>query len=168
MSFLSSIKPLLRGSSTVAVTISQSDNGMNLLIQPKLEKHDPDTSDEALAALQAALAHPVRITIPADADPDAALAAALSRVNEHRAPVQDDLETYLDSLVQAQQEAKAAAEKKAATKGTKKVAKPTKSTQDDATTSEAAPTPDPAPAPATPAEASPSTPAAAPVANLFD
>ena len=115
MSFLASLRPLLRGSASVSITLAPAANdGLSILIQPKLEKFDADTSDAARAALQAALARPVRLVIPSDADVDAEFVAALTRVNDARAPVSDDLQRYLDGLAQAQQSAKIEAGKSAA------------------------------------------------------
>ena len=121
MSLLSNLRPLLRGNASIAITLSAASNdGLTVLIQPKLLHIDTSTTDPVRSALQAALAQPIRLVIPADADPDAVLANALQRVNTVRAPMVDDLQTYLDGLAQAALEAKVEAEKAAEKKKTAK------------------------------------------------
>lgn len=124
MTFLSSLRPLLRGSASVTLTLAAAaDEGLSVVILPKLDQCDPDTTDAARAALQAALARPIRLVIPAGTDPDAEFTAALLRVNEARAPVVDDLRDYLDSLSQAQQTAKIESSKREAKKPAKEPTK---------------------------------------------
>ena len=124
MSFLSSLRPLLRGSASITITLAATaDDGLSVVVLPKLDQCDPDTSDAARAALQAALARPIRLVIPAGADPDAEFNTALLRINEARAPVVDDLREYLDSLSQAQQTAKIESAKKETKKPAKEPAK---------------------------------------------
>lgn len=193
MSFLASLKPLMRGSASLTVTLTAAANdALTVVIQPKLANVEPDTTDAVRAALQAALARPVCLTIPEGVDPDAELLTALTRVNEHRAPVADDLRDYLDGLAQAQQtaklEAQKAAEKKTAAskpapakgKGKSATAATTppanvESAEDEAddgdeaaATNDATPDADAASASPVPSVA-PTTPIApAPAANLFD
>lgn len=115
MSFLASVRPILRGSASITITMSAApNNALALLVSSKLENFDAETADPARAALQAALALPMRIVIPAEADPDAEFVAAVRRFDAARSPVMDDLQSLLDTLAQAQQTAKAATAKKAA------------------------------------------------------
>lgn len=124
MPFLASLHPLLRGASSVTITLSAAANdATSVLICSKLDKFDPDATDKAVAELQAALVRPLRIVIPAGADLDAEFDAALNRYEAARTPVMEDLQIALDALSQAQQAAKAAAKKPAPTKPDAKPAK---------------------------------------------
>lgn len=143
MPFLSSLRPLLRGSASVAITLAvAADDALSVVVTPKLDQCDPDTTDAARAALQAALARPIRLLIPAGTDPDAEFAAALSRINDARAPVVDDLREYLDTLSQAQQTAKIESAKKDAKKDAKKPGKEPSKPSAAAPTTAAAPAPE--------------------------
>jgi hypothetical protein len=108
MSLINALRPILRDSSAITLTISVVENATCVLVVPRRVKHDPDTTDVSLATLQAALAQPIRILIPNGEDADQAVCDALLRINEHRSRVQNDLESYLDDLAKAQAEAKAA------------------------------------------------------------
>jgi hypothetical protein len=131
MSFLASVRPILRGSASITITMTAAANdALSLLVSSKLETFDPETTDPALAALQAALALPVRIVIPAGADADKEFVAALGRYDTSRSPVMDDLQSLLDTLAQAQQAAKAATAKKAAAASKAMQATPAKKSRD--------------------------------------
>lgn len=145
MTILASLRPVLRGSASVTLTLTAAPNdALDVLVTSKLAVVDPDTADAARAALQAALALPLRLTIPAGSDPDAVFAAALTRYDTARAPVMDDLQALLDALAQAQQAAKASAKKPAA---------PAKPAATKATKSAGQGAAQPAPAPAAAATA---------------
>lgn len=81
MSFLASLKPLMRGSASLTVTLTAAANdALTVVIQPKLANVEPDTTDAVRAALQAALARPVCLTIPEGVDPDAELLTTPARL----------------------------------------------------------------------------------------
>jgi len=108
MTFLNSVRPLLKGSASITITMSAAaDNAIALLVTSRLETFDPETVDPARAALQAALALPMRVVIPAGADVDAEFISTITRYDNARAPVVDELQTLLDTLAQAQHAAKA-------------------------------------------------------------
>ena len=111
MNFLAALSPLLTGSKSVTITLTREQTGaLAALIVSTLGTFDPDTTDPAVSTLQAALAKPLRIVLPAQ-DPDAAFAAALAGYAGVRAAVLSDLQAQLDALAQAQQAAKDAAAK---------------------------------------------------------
>jgi PRTRC genetic system protein E len=113
MSFLTSLRPIMRGSSSITVTLTTAPNdALAVLVTSKLDQFDPETTDTGRAALQAALALPLRIVIPSGADADAEFLQAMTRYQSARAPALDDLQNVLDTLAQAQQAAKAAAASK--------------------------------------------------------
>lgn len=140
MSFLNTIRPILRGSDSVTLTITGTPEGsIAVVLTSRITQCDPDTTDASRAALQAALALPLRIVIPACEDADAALQAALQRYEQSRAPVVDALQSLLDSLTEAKRvadEARAAKSKKTATTTT--TTKPKASTPKPASASAAA------------------------------
>jgi hypothetical protein len=111
MHFLASLAPLLGGSKHVTATISREPSGaLAVLLVSTLDRFDPEAIDPAVATLQAALAKPLRVVLPAEA-PDEAFAAALTDYAGARTAVLTDLQAQLDALAQAQQAAKDAAAK---------------------------------------------------------
>ena len=111
MNFLAALSPLLTGSKSVTITLTREQTGaLAALIVSTLGTFDPDTTDPAVSTLQAALAKPLRIVLPAQ-DPDAVFAAALTEYAGARTGALSDLQAHLDALAQAQQAAKDAAAK---------------------------------------------------------
>ncbi|WP_395792507.1 hypothetical protein [Aquimonas sp.] len=131
MNFLASLVPLLGGSKSVSLTLSREPTGeLAVLIVSTLSTFDPDASDPAVSTLQAALAKPLRVVLPAQ-DPDRAFVEALTVYAGARTGVLTDLQAQLDALAQAQQAAKDAATKTQAE--TKAKAKSPKATNTPAT-----------------------------------
>ena len=114
MSFLSSCATLLAGASSIKITLqTNADKALVVQVFPKIEKAKADEPDETIAKRAAALAFPIKVVIPEGEDPDAAFMAQLTKVDEHRAPLASDLERYLETLDEARNQAKLAAEAKA-------------------------------------------------------
>lgn len=141
MSFLNSLKPLLKGQSEVTLTLKRTDKGYSLLVIPKLAEMEPETNDEELAHLQAVLALPFFITASEDADLDDQMASAIALFDAERQPELSAIEQYREAKAAAKAEAaRVAAEAKSKTKSAQKPAKTTTTTPAKA----------PAPAPAAP------------------
>jgi PRTRC genetic system protein E len=123
--FIATVRPLLRDQCEVQLRIRREGEAIAVTVIPKIAKLDPETSDETIAALQAALAKPFHLTIAANEDPDQALNKALRAIGTAQAAVQDDLDKYTAQIEADRAAAKAAQEKKQAeakAKGTKKPA----------------------------------------------
>lgn len=105
--FLNALRPLLRDTARLTIQVQPAAGGMKITLIPQLAGIEIETSDEALAALQAALSQPVTTTIPAGVDADATLGAALAELAGMRSPVLDSLADYRESLRSAAQAAKA-------------------------------------------------------------
>lgn len=176
MNFLAALSQLLTGSKSVTLTLTREPSGeLAALIVSTLGNFDPEAADPAVATLQAALAKPLRIVLPAQ-EPDAAFAAALNSYAAAREAVLTDLQAQLDALAQAQQAAKdsaAKAQAEARTKAKKpkpSLPAPAEPSSDDAgAENEEEGADDPAPPQAS--VPTPTPPAAAPAAasslNLF-
>lgn len=123
MKLLQSIAPLVADGGEILLKVTRARETLSVLVTPKLAGFKPETEDEVLARLQSALALPVLIKVPAEPDPDAALAEALQELAEARSPVLNQLSTYRASLEEAAAAAKVAEQKK----GEKKAEKGSKS-----------------------------------------
>ena len=111
--FLSTIKPLMRGTSAITLTISSTPDGaMCVLLQPALEQMDAETADQTLAELQRALVRPLRVLIPGDIDPDAAFAEVFTDVAQSREQAIDQLAQYREHMAEAANQARLAQSKK--------------------------------------------------------
>jgi len=110
--FLSAVRPLLRDKSEIQLRILREGTALSVTVIPKIEKFDPDTADETLAALQAALSKPFHLNIAATDDPDQVLANVLTQIGQVQDAVHDDLEKYKAKIEADRTAAKEAAEKK--------------------------------------------------------
>jgi PRTRC genetic system protein E len=126
MPFLANLAPLLKGASEVTLKISAVDGGLSVVVIPRLEEFDPDTTDEGLAVLQAALSKPFHFRVPEGQDPDQLLADALNSIGGARAPVVDEIARYREQMADAKTSAQQSSAKKAekAPKPTPPTAKP--------------------------------------------
>lgn len=149
MSLIASLRPLLKGPSTVVLTLSEEQGSLVALIQPRLLKIDADTNDEELAALQMALSRPLKVKLTAEGDPDVELAEALRTMGQSRTVTADQLASYCEAQAEAANAASLAKEKKASaskatpTKGKPALAAPSNSAGASAPAAEAAPLPEP-------------------------
>lgn len=116
MNLLSSLRHLLTGDASVVLTLSQDKGALTALIQPRINDMQPDTEDAELAALQAALSRPLRITFSPDGDPDAELANVLGQMAQARSGTVDALTAYREAQDEAKNTASAAKGKKEATR----------------------------------------------------
>jgi hypothetical protein len=158
MTFLKAILPLLPTATSFQAHLAVKDGKLSLLLIPQLAPA-ADDEDAGLAAFRALLARPVKIEVPADADPDAYVVAALNDLAAVRGEAVTELDAYRTALDAAKQAAKAADEARRQ-EASKKVTPKGKTA-----TKGAAPSKAPAPAPA--ASASP-TDAAAEAADEGD
>lgn len=159
MSFLNAVRPFIKApKDKLTLTITgTADGGLSLVLAPSVSLPDPETSDPQLAALQAALAMPLVIRLPATAtDLDAEVSRALQGMSAARAATVADLASYQEAQAEARNQAKLAAANKATTPA--KAAAPGK-----------------APSPSAPASAEAAAPSATPVqstapaaTSLFD
>lgn len=131
MSFLNALKPLLRGQSSVTLRLSpDADGAVRLLVTPALKGIDADTTDVELAHLQALLAAPFALSLPADADLDKSFAEAVTQFHALREPKLNELDALRARMEAAAADAKKRAEdakaeaKALATKGKPAPAKP--------------------------------------------
>lgn len=123
MTFLKAILPLLPTATSFQAHLAVKDGKLSLLLIPQLAPA-ADDEDAGLAAFRALLARPVKIEVPADADPDAYVVAALNDLSAVRGEAVTELDAYRTALDAAKQAAKAAdearrqdASKKVAPKG---------------------------------------------------
>lgn len=123
MTFLKAILPLLPTATSFQAHLAVKDGKLSLLLIPQLAPA-ADDEDAGLAAFRALLARPVKIEVPADADPDAYVVAALNDLAAVRGEAVTELDAYRTALDAAKQAAKAAdearrqdASKKGAPKG---------------------------------------------------
>lgn len=124
MSFLQDLHALLHGSESVSVTISKpSVSNTEILITSKLSGVDPDTKDPRRAALQSALAMPLRIVVAAGTDIDAAFESAMSRYTAARIPAIDSLSDIAGKLATVTKAAKSPAPQKAGSAASKSPSK---------------------------------------------
>lgn len=107
MTFLQAIKPLLGTAAAFQVHLSAKDGNLSLLLLPQLAPADGD-EDAGLAAFRAVLARPVKIEVPADADPDTYVVTAITDLAAVRGEAVSELDAYRAALVQAKTDAKAA------------------------------------------------------------
>ncbi|UJJ60408.1 hypothetical protein [Rhodanobacter denitrificans] len=111
MSFLNALKPVLRGQSAVTVRLTATeDGGFRLLVTPSLQGIKADTDDVELAHLQALLAAPFTLALPAGADLDQALADAVAQFQALREPKLNELEALRARMAAADADAKKRAE----------------------------------------------------------
>ena len=101
MHLLRNLRPLMHQASVVKLTLSMQAGHMVALIEPSMIGLDPDTTDPELAALQKALARPLRLTFDPDGDPDLELAQALTVMNKARAPNLLALDNFRDAQAEA-------------------------------------------------------------------
>jgi len=112
MTLIAGMRPLLKGAASICITLSEEKGCLVALIQPRMLNIDESTEDSELAVLQAALSRPVRIGLPPDGDPDAALADALRMIAGSRSTNLDSLQAYREAQSEAQNAAKLAKDKK--------------------------------------------------------
>ena len=133
MSFIATITPLLKHGSSLSLNLKEVNGKIQIIIEPQLAKFDPDTTDEVVATLQAALVHPVKLLADADAT-DQTLIDTICKI----APVHESASDQLAEHQQRILDAAAAARAKAAEKT---AAKPAKAAPAKTTTKAAATTP---------------------------
>lgn len=124
MKLLSTISPMLLDESEVILTITKKGDQLNILVQPKLLNGKPETDDETLANLQAAFQLPMAITVPAEPDPDEALAESLAAFGSERKEAVSELDSYREKLQRALGDAKKAETEKVEKAAAKAAAKP--------------------------------------------
>lgn len=127
MSLIQSLMPLLKNGSSVNFNLKEVNGQIQILIEPNLAKVEPETTDEVVATLQAALLHPVRLLCKREST-DAEVIAALTAITPGHEAANDQLVEYRQRLADASAEAKRKAEEKSAAKAAKAPAKPSKVT----------------------------------------
>lgn len=111
MSILNALKPVLRGQSAVTIRLSlNSDSSYRVLVTPTLQGVDADTENVELANIQALLAAPFALTIPADADLDATVAEAVRQFHALREPKLNELDALRERMAASEADAKKRAE----------------------------------------------------------
>ncbi|NMI31433.1 PRTRC system protein E [Xanthomonas hortorum pv. vitians] len=131
MSFIANVLPLLKHGSSLSLTLKEVGGQIQILIEPQLAKLDPDTTDEVVATLQAALVHPVRVLAERDAT-DATLLEILTKLAPSYSTLGDQLAEHQQRIEDAAAAARAKAAEKAAAKPAGK-ATPSKATNKAAT-----------------------------------
>lgn len=139
MSFLNSLKPVLRGQTDITLRVTGGPEGIKIVVTPRLADIKPETGDAELAHLQALLSLPFAITLAADADLDSELARAVSEYHAIREPKLDALDAFRETVKQA--EADAAKRKAEADKAKKASGKTTTKASPAAKPEKAAPPP---------------------------
>ena len=124
MSFLAAIKPLLGTAAAFQVHLSSKDGKLSLLLLPQLAPAEED-EDAGVAAFRALLARPVKVEVPADADPDTYVVNSLRELSAVRGEAVSELDAYRTALTSAKDAAKAADEARRAD-AAKKSASPAK------------------------------------------
>jgi PRTRC genetic system protein E len=140
MSFIANVLPLLKHGSSLSLTLKEVNGQIQIVIEPHLAKFDPDTNDEVVATLQAALVHPVRVMAERDAT-DAALLETLTKLAPSYSALSDQLAEHQQRIEDAAAAARAKAAEKTAAKPASK-ATAAKTTHKAATPASAASTTD--------------------------
>ena len=120
MSFLTSIRPLLHEESEIQIRLRREGAQLSVTVIPKLLIAEPETTDETLAQLQAALSRPFHLTLAEADDPDLVLASVLTTVCDAQSATLDDLASYRAAIEAARAKAKDDAERKQAESAAKK------------------------------------------------
>ncbi|KZC32589.1 MULTISPECIES: hypothetical protein [unclassified Rhodanobacter] len=145
MTFLNTLKPVLRGQSAVTFRLTATEEGgFRLLVTPSLQGIDADTDDVELAHLQALLAAPFTLALPAGADLDQALADAVAQFQSLREPKLNELDALRARMAAADADAKKRADE--AKEAAKDAAK-AKAAKGKTAPAKVAPKPQPAPPP---------------------
>jgi PRTRC genetic system protein E len=106
MSFIANVLPLLKHGSSLSLTLKEVGGQIQILIEPQLAKLDPDTTDEVVATLQAALVHPVRVLAERDAT-DATLLEILTKLAPSYSTLGDQLAEHQQRIEDAAAAARA-------------------------------------------------------------
>jgi len=114
MTFLAALLPMLQGDSEFNFKVTKTPTGLRVVTIPNLKNFQPDTTDEELGKLQAALALPLVFAINDVTQPDHEMALLLQQAAGIRKDTIDQLSVYQDAQREAQQAARAAQEKKTA------------------------------------------------------
>jgi hypothetical protein len=101
MSFLNSLKPVLRGQTDITLRVSRDGDGVRILVIPRLEGIEPETKNDELGTLQAILSQAFGITLPFDADLDVELARNIDGYHAIRQPKLDALDEFRESVKRA-------------------------------------------------------------------
>jgi hypothetical protein len=128
MTFLKALVPLLPTAATFQLHLSNKEGKLHVLLLPQLAPA-PDEEDPGVAALRGVLASAIKLVVPAEADPDAYILAALTDLAAVRGEAVSELDAYRTALSAAKDAAKAADEarrKEASAKASSKATKPAK------------------------------------------